>query len=372
MINKYLYNILSSELIFLSNKRCTFSFANPLVICDAGIGDLLMSTPMIQKLSEQSGSPVDVVTNRKSIGVIINNPYINRIFLASNVLCDTIELVSFLNSNLYSLVVSVKTPLQLLNSYGLRGTHGYWSSNPQYERLRPVSRVLSRLSTAYKKYYYARKHAVELIYGLIMNTKEYKVEYLPQMYPSEVEIREVESILCDTSQYIVIHVGGQDEIRKLRIDVLVKVIKNLSIKCYLVGGKEDWGRAEQITMVCDNVKNITGQLSLNQTYLLLKRSSVCIAPDSVVMHIATTAGAPLVAIMGNALPETFGPYPMRSNIRILSRQPKCSPCSRKVCDKFSGHSCVQDIRADEILDCIQLLACELFDDGEKLSDSTMS
>ena len=74
-----------------------------------------------------------------------------------------------------------------------------------------------------------------------------------------------------------------------------------------------------------------------------------------VMHLAALCNLPLVAIMGNALPETFGPRPQTDNQIILSRNPDCSPCSRKTCHKINGNSCVQDISSEEILQSLRLL-----------------
>ena len=72
------------------------------------------------------------------------------------------------------------------------------------------------------------------------------------------------------------------------------------------------------------------------------------------MHMAAAAGTPLVAVMGNALPETYGPL-SRGRAVVLSRRPPCSPCNRRVCGKYGGLSCVQDIAAGEILEALQKL-----------------
>jgi ADP-heptose:LPS heptosyltransferase len=73
------------------------------------------------------------------------------------------------------------------------------------------------------------------------------------------------------------------------------------------------------------------------------------------MHIAAIAKTKLVALMGNTRPEIFGPYRPENNVTILDRNPSCSPCSRVTCPKFSGHSCVQDIGADEIIAAVKAL-----------------
>jgi ADP-heptose:LPS heptosyltransferase len=190
---------------------------------------------------------------------------------------------------------------------------------------------------------------------MLENINMTQIDHLPQMYPSKYDIESASEIIESINSYVVIHVGGQDEIRKLRTETLIEVIDKMHLPCVLVGGMEDSIRSSEITAKCKNTLDLTGKISLNQLYVILLSSSLCIAPDSSVMHIASVAGTKLIAIMGNAFPQTYGPFPVHSNIRILTRYPECSPCSRKMCDKYCGYSCLQDITQNEIMHCVNQL-----------------
>jgi len=64
---------------------------------------------------------------------------------------------------------------------------------------------------------------------------------------------------------------------------------------------------------------------------------------------------PIIALMGNAMRETWGPIPKSDNQMIISREAKCSPCSNLTCNKYEGHSCVQNIKSPEIKNNISKL-----------------
>jgi ADP-heptose:LPS heptosyltransferase len=100
-----------------------------------------------------------------------------------------------------------------------------------------------------------------------------------------------------------------------------------------------------------SVYNGLGEFSLNEVLYLLENSNFCIAPDSSIMHLASITNTKIIGIMGNALEQTFGPL-FSINKFILSRNASCSPCSKSVCHKYDGHSCVQDISLSEIINYI--------------------
>ena len=155
----------------------------------------------------------------------------------------------------------------------------------------------------------------------------------------------------------IVHVGGSEPIRRPYPEVLAGVINELKSVVLVGHGNEDGALAERITRITTNknVHNMVNQLSLVEVLQLLSLSSLCIVPDSSIMHLAACCDIPIVALMGNSRPGCFGPV-RKENTCILDLEPSCSPCGRNQCGKYQGGSCVQAIGSDAILGAVRRIA----------------
>ena len=81
----------------------------------------------------------------------------------------------------------------------------------------------------------------------------------------------------------------------------------------------------------NRVLNVAGKTSLDELMLILKRSSMCIANDSGVMHLAAVLGVPGVAPFGSTDPAATSP--LSGKWRIVFDKIECAPCFRRVCPK---------------------------------------
>lgn len=225
--------------------------------------------------------------------------------------------------------------------------------NPLYERLRLGSRVLSKLSDKYRKYFYSRLHMADILLAMIKARPCHDGIALN----FSLENTKILNSIQLPSKYVVINIGGRDKIRHLKVELIIDVAKRLTIPLILLG--DYTGCNLDFSKVSANIFNLIGKTNLSDLYFLIENAELVIAPDSMIMHMAAATDTSLIAIMGNALAETYGPYNCKSRVKILTRAPHCSPCSRIVCTKFSGNSCVQDISSDEIIESVRDLAPEL-------------
>ncbi len=338
------------------------SLETPLVIAMAGIGDLLFSTALIRKLHQISRHPIDIVTFPLAASILEGNPHIGHIYLLDKNASPKAhaDLSKQLNVKNYSVVFSIRTPVGLLQRYGLWGQHGIWIRHPFFfEELRLWQRIQGRISQERKRAFYQQMHIIERDLSMIPESSNWSPEELKlEIFPTPSAQQEIQTLLSANwgqTPFVVIHVAGQDPIRKLRVDTFREVVRQFSLPVILVGAPNDVDVAEAIRQGHDHVMSQAGKLSLMAVFALLQKTVLCIAPDSSIMHMAVTAKAPLVALVGNQRPETFGPFPRHERIIVLDRQPECSPCSRLQCDKFPLGSCVQDITATEIVSAAKKL-----------------
>jgi ADP-heptose:LPS heptosyltransferase len=143
--------------------------------------------------------------------------------------------------------------------------------------------------------------------------------------------------------------GGNDFIRKLTIEFINGFIEESSIPVILVGDLSEKIRLTDKISSNENVSNLLGETSLDELVELVCNALLVVAPDSFLIHLSGLLKVPCIALMGNALEETFGPDLNVANTCVISRKPYCSPCSKESCDKYNGLSCVQNIQVEEVI-----------------------
>ncbi|HOP36575.1 MAG TPA: glycosyltransferase family 9 protein, partial [Syntrophales bacterium] len=318
-----------------------------MVVSLAGIGDLLLATPMIRKVSEISGKPVDVLTTAVSLPVLDGNPWVRNVFFMKGEAVisagsGTLPVSEFLNNNSFSVVVSARSTPGLLRAITLSEKPVFWCENPIYERLRLTTRLAGWLSESRRKRFHGSRHMARLLWEMVPSPspgQDGKGLDKPFMFPPGKASSTLAALWGQEEAYVVVHAGGKDPIRKLTAGVLSGIVSGLGKdRVVLVGGAEDIDLGVEMKKRHPGLWDMTGRLGLGEVFLLLKHAAACIAPDSAIMHMAAAAGTPLVALMGNALPETYGPLCGGRSV-VLSRRPPCSPCNRRVCGKYGGLSC---------------------------------
>lgn len=330
---------------FFKNKK---NYENSLIICCAGIGDTILAQHLIKSLAKKSNSgKVDLLIKRNSHEVVRSCDFVKQIYIF-----EDDELCGFVFKNEYTLIVSVRTPIVILKSLYLNGRAPILL-NPLYERARIFSRICSKVNNSFRKKYYSRLHMADILANMI------------GVKPSGIKIALKFSddnssklpFLHLPSRYVLVNVGGRDEIRHLKVSFILDILKSFNVPLVLVGDNENY-----MTDACNSVPtiiNLVGKTKISDLYFLIKNAQLVIAPDSMIMHLTAATNTNLIALMGNAMVETYGPYNCTSQVKVLTRLPPCSPCSRTTCSKYGGYSCVQDIAGNEVVDAVRVLMPEL-------------
>lgn len=323
---------------FLSNNHILESKA--LFISNAGIGDTIYFLSAIQLYNQLTGVKADILIPANSKDLLFKNEFLDNIY--------TINEKQKIDYKKYKYIFSNRTNFSILFEIIKSGFSYNFIENPSYEKLRLISRIRCFISQKYKKDFFSKFHAGLQFNYIIKDIFKSEIKLpKPLILSIKPEGIQINNFLEKNHTYGILHVAGQDEIRKLNPNLIFNISENIHYPIILVGSKYDLVFYENVNFN-SNVYNGIGEFSLNEVLYLIEKSIFCIAPDSSIMHLAALTRTKLISLMGNALEETFGPY-FSTNKIILSRKPNCSPCSKHVCRKFNGHSCVQDITLDEIL-----------------------
>lgn len=135
-------------------------------------------------------------------------------------------------------------------------------------------------------------------------------------------------------KYIAVAIGAQFATKKMPVEQLAEVLRDMSINIVLVGGPGDRKEGEAIRELLpkQSINNTCGALSIHESAQIVKDAQVLITNDTGMMHIGAAFETPIVSVWGNTVPE-FGMYPYRPQapnsysiheVKDLS----CRPCSK--------------------------------------------
>lgn len=156
--------------------------------------------------------------------------------------------------------------------------------------------------------------------------------------------------------YIALVIGTAHATKALTAQKAADIIEALTLPVVLIGGPTDLNKAEEIIALSDGetIINTCGKLNIEQSASALKQSSVVIAPDTGMMHIASALQKPIISIWGNTVPE-FGMYPYIPQEKPLVNIVEvadldCRPCSKigfEKCPK-NHFNCINLIDVDQV------------------------
>jgi len=162
-----------------------------------------------------------------------------------------------------------------------------------------------------------------------------------------------------------IGIGAGDSKRIWPVDRYAEVCKWLHEMyggyVFVVGANDEYELGADLTLTNPGyVSNVTGKLTLRQTAVLLKHSTLFIGNDSGPMHIAAAARTPVIEISPHPRdgdpahfnsPVRFGPWNIPSE--VLQPATALSPCVDS-CSADKPH-CIRQITIQEVQNAIQSL-----------------
>jgi ADP-heptose:LPS heptosyltransferase len=348
---KFIIKVILFECFYLLKKRKFTVKGNTILVVQlSGIGDAILTLPLVESLS--INNKIVILTKTSNLNIYKNQPFISKIieYKESNFI-NYNNFINFFSLYNFELLVSIRSNFNFLFFALINNVKVI--PNPLFERFRLYSRFCSFFSKNYKKKYYNKTHTVN-IFNKYFNIKQNFNNLIP-IY-KEIIPNSLIEFINNEKNIIIFHFAGQDEIRKLKKEVITNIINNINIKIILLGVEKDLNIIKNIHLP-NNVYNAIGLLNLNQISYLFERVNNIICVDSSIMHLASiNRKMNMICLTGNTLTSYYGPYRVinSDNIIILDRKPLCSPCSKTKCIKFNGYSCVQDINSDEILSCTKL------------------
>jgi ADP-heptose:LPS heptosyltransferase len=342
-----------------------------LIIQTAFIGDVILATPILEKLHDYfPEAKIDFLLRKGNESLFENHPFINQLLIWEKQYrkyLNFYKIIKQVRQNKYDCVINI----QRFSSSGvitiLSGSKLKIGFNKN-----PFS-FLFNISIKHKigdeK---SMIHEIDRNLSLIESLTD-KKRYVPKLYPSNKDFES--SIKYRNKHYICIAPASVWFTKQYPGEKWIEFINliNFDLEIYLIGGKDDIsfcntiinnlneqkGEPDSLNMKAFNslVHNLAGKFTFLQTAAIMKEAKMNYVNDSAPMHIASAVNAPVTAVFCSTVPEFgFGPLSDKSMIVQKEGNLYCRPCGlhgfRKCPQKH--FKCALDIKNETLLKTLDI------------------
>lgn len=323
-----------------------------LIIQTAFIGDVVLATPIVEKLRQHyPEAQIDFLVRRGNEGLFTRHPFIRKVWVwekRRRKYSHLWHLAGQLRQEHYDWVVNCQrfAASGLLTVFsGARHTVGFTKN--------PLSLLFSRrISHAIGE----AKGSVHEVYrnlALVEHLTDSSFQ-MPRLYPSEEDERAALSVAPAGKPWVCIAPTSVWFTKQFPphkwLEVIARIPERYTI--LLLGGPGDVKACEALARQAarPEVHSVAGRLSLLASAALMRRAAMNYVNDSAPLHLASAVDAPVVAVFCSTVPAFgFGPLSGRHYIVETLEQLPCRPCGlhgKKACPK--GHfACAESIRAEQ-------------------------
>lgn len=296
-----------------------------LIIQTAFIGDVILSTPVIEKIKcDFPGSKIDFLLRKGNEGLFECHPLIDKLYIwdkKSSKYAGLFSLIGTIRNEHYDYVLN----LQRFFSTGFLTAFSGAKMKIGFKK-NPLSFLFDQRFPHIIDSNTNNIHEIDRNLLLLSGIDKNPERVLPRLYPSVDDQSTVPQGLFVTLSPTSVWYTKQYP-AKYWIDLIKNVPQKYHI--YLLGGKADFTACEEIRINAgrENTFNMAGKLSFLQSASYMKAAQMNYVNDSAPLHMASSMAAPVTAVFCSTTPN-FGFGPLHSNSRITEADPSpdCKPC----------------------------------------------
>ena len=320
-----------------------------LIIQTAFIGDVVLATSIVEKLSEHyPDATIDFVLRKGNENLLSDHPRINRILIwdkKERKFHNLKNIIGEIRKEKYDLLIN-------LQRFGSTGLMTFLSG-----ARRKIGFAKNPFSFCYDE-----KHEHKIGNGIHETVRNHKlIETLtdgvvakPRLYIPNEATEKVNKY--KEQPYITLAPASVWFTKQYPRERWVDFLKKLDYRgvVYLIGAPGDRPVCQQMINASGKGINLCGELSPIESVALMKDAEMNYVNDSAPMHFASSVNAPTAAIFCSTIPGFgFGPLASQSTVLETKEQLSCRPCGlhgKRTCPK--GHFKCSNIDAERL---IQLL-----------------
>jgi len=295
-----------------------------LIIQTAFIGDVVLATPLIEKLKEKyPDSIIDFLLRKGNESIFVEHPHINKVLIFNkkkNKYRNLISLIKAIRSESYDYVINVQrffTTGLITSLSGAKVKIGFDKNPLSFMFTHKIGHKISESKDI---------HEVDRNLSLIKNIAGNGFQN-PKLYPSKND----EKVVPTTYDYICIAPASVWFTKQFPLTKWCELINKIPQRynIHLIGSPDDIDLCEQIqkSTNVNRVKVSAGKLTILESVALIKHAKMTFTNDSAPLHFASAVNAPITAIYCSTIPE-FGFGPLSEHALVIETEEKlsCRPC----------------------------------------------
>jgi heptosyltransferase III len=319
-----------------------------LVIKFGGIGDVLMSTPVLPNLREYfPNAHIDYLTLIKNRDVLMDNHYIDRVLTFDARIDKSWDLLRHIRDKGYNLVIDLfGNPRTALLTYitGAKYRVGFKFRGRSYAYNIKIDGRGGEVHNSDFNLDALIKAGVPIVskkLNLSVNVvhKEYADKYIND-----------NKLINDFLVGIAITGGWESKRYKIKdyIELMSLIHKKYNVKFLIIwGNKKEYTHAQEIKNVLKDIAFIIPDSPIRYLAALIKTCKVVIGNDSGPLHLAGAVEVPALGIYGPTNPKLQGPYG-EQNVTVENTKLKCLHCNLLECE--IGNICMTELSKLTILE----------------------
>lgn len=307
-----------------------------LVIRFSSIGDIVLTSPVVRCLKKQlPGIEVHFCTKEKYLDLVDQNPYIDKIHLLKNSLC---ELKKQLKSENFDFVIDLHDNIRTLLIKLLLAV-----KSKTYNKLRVQRQLIASFRLPLPKPNHVVDRYIKTVEPLGVTYDGNGLDF----YIKERDKLE-KDWLPESHQkgYVAFVIGGTSYTKMLPVNKMIVLCDKINRPIILIGDQADADTGELIREFFHNSKtnnhfedglkalnkrakifNACGKFNVGQSAYLIKHAKAVFSHDTGFAHIAAAFKKNIFSIWGGTVPLYF--YPFETQFSLLeNKNLNCRPCSK--------------------------------------------
>ncbi|MGM0530886.1 MAG: glycosyltransferase family 9 protein [Bacteroidota bacterium] len=320
-----------------------------LIIQTAFIGDVILATPLIEKLRQHYPlARIDFLLRKGNEELLKDNPQLSQVYVLdkkTKKYTHVLQMIRRIRKIRYDYLVN----LQRFFTTGVISLFARSRHRSGFDK-NPLSFVYD-----HKVHHEIGngKHEIERNLELIAPLTD-SAFINPRLYPSKVHYNKVNPL--QQREYLTIAPASVWYTKQFPKEKWIALLGELDNQydIHLIGGPEDYELCREIIQKSgrERVFNFAGKLSFLETAALMESARMNYVNDSAPLHIASAMNAPVTAIFCSTIPE-FGFYPVSDQSHIVETGINlyCRPCGLHGFHSCpEGHfKCAQTIDINKLL-----------------------
>jgi len=325
-----------------------------LIIQTASIGDVVLATPVVEKLREfYPTAKIDFLVKNGIQSLLSSHPKIKRVLVwdkSVDKYKNLRQLISVIREREYDVVLNLQrfAASGLITVLSGAPTRLGFNKNPfSIFYTKSVRHKISKIPAN-------SEHEVSRNLSVIDSITDTSRNYPLKLYPSQTDYAKVSQY--KTKKYICLAPTSLWFTKQYPPEKWIEFLKEIDkeLHVYFLGAKNDSQICDQIIKASghQNSLNLSGKLTFLESAALMKDAAMNFVNDSAPQHFASAVNAALTSIFCSTVPS-FGFGPLSDDAIVIESDDKlpCRPCGLhgfKACPE-KHFKCALTIKKEKLL-----------------------